>query len=48
MKKFNFKYSDIKNYEKKTNLHAINSGKPLKSFLKYLDDKKQMRITAFM
>lgn len=48
MKKCNFNYSDIKNFEKKTNLHAIHSGKPIKPFLKYLDDKKQTRITAFL
>jgi hypothetical protein len=47
MSKYNFNYSDLKNFEKKTNLHAIHSGKPLKSFLKYLDDKKQTKITKF-
>ncbi|MFX1363304.1 MAG: leucine-rich repeat domain-containing protein [Promethearchaeota archaeon] len=48
MKKNNFNYSDIKNFEKKTNLHAIYSGKPTKSFLRFLDDKKQTRITKFL
>jgi hypothetical protein len=47
MCKYNFNYSDLKNFEKKTDLHAIHSGKPLKSFLKYLDDKKQTKITRF-
>ena len=48
MKKYNFNYDDIKNFEKKTNLQAIYSGKPTKTFLKHLDDKKQIRITKFM
>jgi len=48
MKKCNFDYSDIKNFEKKTNLHAMHSGKPIKPFLRYLDDKKQTRITRFL
>ncbi|MFW9881582.1 MAG: leucine-rich repeat domain-containing protein, partial [Candidatus Thorarchaeota archaeon] len=48
MKKFNFNYSDIKIFEKKTKLQPILSDKPLKSFLKYLDDKKQTRITRYL
>jgi len=47
MIKFSFDYGDIIKFEKKTELKALHSGKPTKSFLKYLDDKKQRKISDF-
>lgn len=47
-KNFKFTYKDIENFEKKTEIRALNSGKPTKSFLMFLDDKKQLRITSFL
>ncbi|MBA7638472.1 hypothetical protein ES703_46128 [subsurface metagenome] len=48
MKKFKFTYTDLKNFEKDNESRAINSVKPTKSFLMFLDDKKQLRITLFL
>ena len=47
MKEFKFNYNDIKKFEKNTNINAIWSGKPTTFFLRYLEDKKQMKITDF-
>ena len=47
MKEHNFDYIDISNFEKKTDINALHSGKPTKSFLKYLFDRYQMKITDF-
>ena len=47
MRIFNFNYIDITNFEKKSGLKAIHSGKPTIAFIKYLDDKQQMKITDF-
>ncbi len=46
-KEFHFKYEDIENFETKFNKNALWAGKPSKGFLKFLDDKKQLRITNF-
>lgn len=47
MKSFSFNHKDMIKFEKKTELNAIHSGKPTKAFLKFLDDKKQRKITDF-
>jgi len=48
MEKFKFTYTDLKNFEKDNDSRAICSVKPTKSFLEFLDDKKQLRITLFL
>jgi Leucine-rich repeat (LRR) protein len=45
---FNFNYKDIEIYEKKSFKMALRAGTPTRSFLNYLDDKKQLRITKFL
>ena len=45
---FNFNYKDIEKYEMKSSKNALSAGAPTRSFLKYLDDKKQLRITKFL
>lgn len=47
MSEFSFDYDDIIKFEKRTELKALHSVKPTISFLKYLDDKKQRKITDF-
>ena len=47
-KEFKFTYIDIEKFEKNNVTKAISSGKPTKSFLMFLDDKKQLRITSFL
>jgi hypothetical protein len=47
MKKYNFNYSDIEKFEKKAVVNALHSGKPTKSFLRYLSDRYQTKITSF-
>jgi len=47
MKELRFKYKDINIFEEKTHLKAIKAGRPTKNFLKFLDDRKQMKITDF-
>jgi Leucine-rich repeat (LRR) protein len=48
MNRFRFNYRDIEKFEKESDLRAINSGKLTKAFLKFLDDKHQLRITNFL
>ena len=48
MEQLKFNYNDIKKFEGINNINAIWSGKPTTSFLKFLDDKKQTRITNFI
>jgi len=45
---FNFDLKDINRYEQKNSKTALWSGNPTRSFLSYLDDKKQLRITKFL
>ncbi|MHA2281327.1 MAG: leucine-rich repeat domain-containing protein [Promethearchaeota archaeon] len=47
MKDFDFDYNDITKFENRTALNALHSGKPTKAFLKYLDDRKQRKISEF-
>ena len=48
MVNFTFDFSDIKKYEQKNSKIAVMAGNPTRSFLKYIDDKKQLRITKFL
>jgi hypothetical protein len=48
MANFTFDFIDIKKYEQKNSKIAVRAGNPTRSFLKYLDDKKQLRITKFL
>jgi hypothetical protein len=48
MNEHQFSHRDIQRYEMKTNCSAIPTGKPTKAFLKFLDDKKQLKITKFL
>lgn len=48
MANFTFDFKDIKKYEQKNSKIAVMAGNPTRSFLKYLDDKKQLRITKFL
>jgi len=48
MANFTFDFSDIKKYEQKNSKIAVMAGNPTRSFLKYIDDKKQLRITKFL
>jgi hypothetical protein len=47
MDEYDFTYSDIHKFEIKYVSRAIWSGRPTKTFLNFLDDKKQLRITQF-
>jgi len=47
MTNLNFNFKDINRYEQKNPKIAIRAGNPTRSFLKYLDDRKQLRITKF-
>ena len=47
MKKFNFNYSHIERFEKKTSKNAMSSGRLTNAFKKWLDDRYQTRITSF-
>lgn len=47
MTECNFTYQDIENYERDNTKKAIWSGRPTNSFIKWLQDKKQMLITDF-
>jgi len=48
MREYDFNHNDIKKFEKKTIMKAIRSRRPTNSFLKYLDDRKQLKITFFI
>jgi len=48
MKRYNFNYNDIAKFEKETGINALYSGKPTKTFSKYLFDRNQMKITSFL
>ncbi len=48
MTDFRFDFKDIENYEKKSSKIALRAGTPTSGFLKFLDDKKQLRITEFL
>ena len=48
MAEFNFDFKSIKRYEEKSSKIALRAGAPTNNFLKYLDDKKQLRITKFL
>ena len=48
MVNFSFDFKDIKRYEQKNSINALRSWNPTTSFLKFLDDKKQLRITKFL
>jgi hypothetical protein len=48
MTKFNFDFKSIKRYEEVSSKIALRAGAPTKGFLKYLDDRKQLRITKFL
>lgn len=48
MAEFNFDFKSIKRYEEKSSKIALRAGAPTRNFLKYLDDKKQLRITEFL
>ncbi|MBY9010734.1 MAG: leucine-rich repeat domain-containing protein [Candidatus Lokiarchaeota archaeon] len=43
-----FDFKDIKKYELKNSKNALRAWNPTRSFIKYLDDKKQLRITKFL
>ena len=47
MKQLKFDYDIIEKFERKTSSNAIWSGKPTSSFVKYLDDRYQKKITEF-
>ncbi|MFX1572018.1 MAG: leucine-rich repeat domain-containing protein [Promethearchaeota archaeon] len=47
MKQFKFNYNTIKKFEKNADNNALWFLKPTSAFLKYLDDRYQMRITDF-
>lgn len=48
MNEHQFSHHDIQRYETKTKCSAIPTGKPTLAFLKYLDDRKQLKITQFL
>lgn len=48
MIEYNFNYDDLKKFEEKTLSFVFNSGKPSASFLLYLFNKPQTRITSFL
>ena len=45
---FSFDFKDIKKYEQKNSKNTLRVCNPTRSFIKYLDDKKQLRITKFL
>ncbi len=47
MNNYNFTHKDIEKFETKNSSSALWNGKPTTSFLQFLDDKKQLRITQF-
>lgn len=47
MNKYQFSYKEIYKFESKTSNKAIPTGRPSKSFLEFLDDRYQLRITQF-
>ncbi|MFX1488839.1 MAG: leucine-rich repeat domain-containing protein [Promethearchaeota archaeon] len=47
MNEFKFNHKNISEFEKKTSLNALHSGRITTSFKKYLEDRNQMRITSF-
>lgn len=47
MVEFSFDYKDIIIFKQKTELKALHSGRPTIRFLKFLDDRKQRKITDF-
>ena len=48
MNEHQFSHCEIQRYEMKTKCSAIPTGKPTKAFLKFLDDRKQLKITQFL
>jgi len=47
MDEYNFSYKEIQKFELEDFAKAIPTGKPTKAFLKFLDDRNQLKITQF-